>query len=51
VRQPVTLAELREIVAAFNEHSLDEIMSFFADDCEFLMPQGPEPEGRRWSSP
>jgi ketosteroid isomerase-like protein len=47
VRQLVTVAELREIVTAFNEHNLDKIMSFFADDCELLMPRGPEPDGRR----
>lgn len=38
---------LREILAAFNAHDLDAIMSFFADDCSFDMPRGPEPWGAR----
>lgn len=42
-----TLALLKEINAAFNSRDVDRIMSFFADDCTFLMARGPEPCGRR----
>lgn len=44
---PVTVDTLRAILAAFNRHDLDAIMSFFADDCSFDMPRGPEPWGQR----
>lgn len=39
---------LRAILAAFNAHDLDAIMAFFADDCTFDMPRGPEPWGARY---
>jgi taurine dehydrogenase small subunit len=42
-----TLALLKEINAAFNSRDVDRIMTFFADDCTFLMARGPEPVGRR----
>jgi uncharacterized protein (TIGR02246 family) len=42
-----TAALLKEINAAFNSRDVDRIMSFFAEDCTFLMARGPEPEGRR----
>ena len=38
---------LRAILAAFNAHDLDAIMAFFADECTFDMPRGPEPWGAR----
>jgi steroid delta-isomerase-like uncharacterized protein len=38
---------LRAITAAFNDHDLDAIMAFFADDCVFETPRGPDPHGRR----
>jgi uncharacterized protein (TIGR02246 family) len=38
---------LRAIAAAFNAHDADAVMEFFADDCVFLTPKGPDPEGRR----
>src|SRR5262249_55848830 len=38
---------MKEINAAFNSRDVDSIMSFFAEDCTFLMARGPEPEGRR----
>jgi ketosteroid isomerase-like protein len=44
----VTTATLKSFLAAFNAHDLDGIMGYFADDCELLMPRGPEPEGRRF---
>ena len=42
-----TLALLKEINAAFNSRDVDRIMTFFAEDCTFLMARGPEPVGRR----
>jgi ketosteroid isomerase-like protein len=38
---------MKAINAAFNARDVDRIMSFFADDCTFLMARGPEPCGRR----
>jgi ketosteroid isomerase-like protein len=40
---------LQALLAAFNRHDLDAIMSYFADDCELLLPRGPEPWGARVS--
>lgn len=45
--EAVTIATLRSLLEAFNAHDLDAIMTYFADDCELLMPRGPAPEGRR----
>jgi ketosteroid isomerase-like protein len=42
-----TRALMAEINAAFNSRDVDRIMSFFAEDCTFLMARGPEPVGRR----
>jgi len=42
-----TPALMKEINAAFNSRDADRIMTFFADDCTFLMARGPEPVGRR----
>lgn len=47
-QQPVTAETLKQLVAAFNAHDLDAVMSFFADDCELFMPRGPEPWGQRY---
>jgi ketosteroid isomerase-like protein len=44
----VTIATLKEFLAAFNAHDLDAIMEFFADDCEFYMPRGKEPAGNHF---
>jgi ketosteroid isomerase-like protein len=44
----VTTSTLEAFLAAFNAHDLDAIMGFFADDCEFLMPRGPDPSGTRY---
>ena len=46
--QTVTVETLRQLVAAFNHHDLDAVMSFFADDCVLEMPRGPDPWGRRF---
>ena len=47
-QQTVTVETLKQFVAAFNGHDLDAVMSFFADDCELLLPRGPEPWGQRY---
>jgi ketosteroid isomerase-like protein len=41
------LATLKAVARAFNDHDLDRIMSFFADDAVLEMPRGPDPWGRR----
>jgi steroid delta-isomerase-like uncharacterized protein len=43
-----TIDRLRAFLDAFNRHDLDTIMDFFADDCVFEMPRGPNPWGRRY---
>lgn len=45
----VSVGTLQAIAAAFNAHDLDAIMEFFADDCSFDMPRGPEPWGQRFT--
>ena len=42
------LSTLQALVDAFNEHDLDKIMEFFADDCSLDMPRGREPWGTRY---
>jgi ketosteroid isomerase-like protein len=42
-------AALETILAAFNAHDLDRIMSLCTDDVVLEMPRGPEPWGRRFS--
>lgn len=44
----VTVETLKHILEAFNQHDLDAIMEFFADDCSFDFPKGPEPWGQRF---
>jgi len=48
-REPhVTTAPLDAIQDAFNRHDVDAILSYFAEDCEWIMARGPRaPEGRR----
>lgn len=44
----VTVELLDAIQDAFNRHDVEGILSFFADDCEWLMARGPDPwEARR----
>ena len=44
----VTIALLDTIQDAFNRHDVDAILSYFADDGEWLMARGPDPwEARR----
>lgn len=44
----VTTETLKEILDAFNRHDLDAIMSYFAENCTFDFPRGPEPWGERF---
>lgn len=44
----VTVANLKQFLAAFNAHNLDAIMEFFADDCELYMPRGKEAWGTHY---
>lgn len=43
----VTDALLQAINDAFNSRDADRIMTYFTDDCTFMMARGPEPCGRR----
>ncbi|MEZ5091391.1 nuclear transport factor 2 family protein [Nocardioides sp.] len=43
-----TTQMLRDLVAAFNDHDLDRVMTFFTDDCVLEMPRGTEPWGTRF---
>jgi ketosteroid isomerase-like protein len=47
----MTTETLRAFLAAFNDHDLDRIMSFFTDDCVFDSPRGTEPSGTRFTGP
>ena len=44
----LTVETLTEILKAFNRHDLDAIMEFFAEDCTFDLPRGPDPWGKRF---
>jgi ketosteroid isomerase-like protein len=39
---------LQAVVDAFNDHDLDRIMEFFADDCVLEMPRGPSAFGSQY---
>ena len=41
------LETMLQFMAAFNAHDVDTVMSFFADDCVFETPRGPDPWGTR----
>ena len=43
----VSVALLREIVAAFNSRNVERIMSYFAQDCTFYASRGVEACGER----
>ena len=45
--ESVNAVTLVEVLDAFNRHDLDAIMEFFAEDCTFDFPRGPEPWGSR----
>ena len=44
----ITEETMKQVLDAFNRHDLDAIMEFFADDCTFDFPRGPEPWGQRF---
>lgn len=44
----VTREVLEGFLKAFNDHDLDAIMGYFADDCVFYMPRGTKPRGDRF---
>ncbi len=48
-KQTATVATLKAFLEAFNRHDLNAIMSFFAEDCVFDSPRGPNPNGRRYA--
>ena len=39
---------LESLAEAFNDHDLDRIMTFFAEDCSLDMPRGSAPWGTRY---
>lgn len=39
---------LQDLLHAFNDHGLDKILSFFAEECVFDSPRGPDRWGRRF---
>lgn len=44
----MTVERMKAFLDAFNNHDLDAIMDFFADDCVFYMPRGAKPRGDRY---
>ena len=44
----VTVETLKGFLEAFNQHNLDAIMDYFAEDCVFYMPRGSTPRGDRY---
>jgi ketosteroid isomerase-like protein len=46
--QPVTTELLKEFLNAFNQHDIDRIMDYFADDCVLYTPRGAKPRGDRY---
>ena len=44
----VSMDQLNQILSAFNDHDLDGIMEWFAEDSEFLLAKGTEPHGERF---
>ena len=48
-QQSVSVETLKAIADAFNAHDLDSIMEYFAEDCSFDMPRGPDPWGQRFT--
>jgi len=48
----ITIELLETICDAFNRQDVDGILSYFADDCEWIMARGPiAPEAGLFSSP
>jgi steroid delta-isomerase-like uncharacterized protein len=45
----ITVETMKQVLDAFNRHDLDAIMEFFAEDCSFDFPRGPESYGQRFT--
>jgi ketosteroid isomerase-like protein len=45
----VTVETLERVLAAFNRHDLDAIMTFFAEDAVLEAPRGADPWGTRFA--
>ena len=45
----ITVETMKEVLDAFNRHDLDAIMEYFAEDCSFDFPRGPESYGQRFT--
>jgi ketosteroid isomerase-like protein len=41
--RPITVEVLKEFLDAFNQHNVDAVMGFFAEDCTMYLPRGPKP--------
>ena len=46
--EKLTRDVLEGFLKAFNDHDLDAIMGYFADDCVFYMPRGAKPRGDQY---
>jgi ketosteroid isomerase-like protein len=46
--EKLTREVLKGFLEAFNNHDLDAIMGYFADDCVFYMPRGATPRGDQY---
>ena len=44
----VSMDQLNQILTAFNDHDLNGIMEWFAEDSEFLLAKGTKPHGERF---
>ena len=45
----VTVDTFKGFLEAFNQHDLDAIMEYFADECVFYMPRGASPRGDKYT--
>lgn len=45
----VTEETLKGLLDAFNRHDIDDIMSYFAEDCVLYMPRGAPPRGDQYT--
>jgi steroid delta-isomerase-like uncharacterized protein len=46
-QEPPDVGMLESFLDAFNRHDIEGVMAFFAEDCVFETPRGPDPWGRR----
>jgi ketosteroid isomerase-like protein len=44
----LSVATLKAILEAFNQHDLEGVVRFFADECMLEMPRGRDPWGQRF---